>query len=181
MKIKGILIALITIIVIIIGTPYLLREIVFPYKYDEYVDKYSKEYNVDPLLVLSIMKVESNFNEEAVSHRNAKGLMQIMDDTGEWIAGKIGIDYFMSHMLYDPEISIKMGCWYLADLENEFDDLSLVLAAYNGGRGNVNEWLDKKEYSSDGENLDYIPFPETKKYVEKVETYYKVYKYLYKE
>ena len=82
-------------------------------------------------------------------------------------------------MLFDPEINIEFGCWYLNNLLSEFDDLSLALAAYNGGSGNVTKWLNDPEYSSDGENLTYIPFKETKKYVDKVSTRYNVYKFLY--
>ena len=105
-----------------------------------------------------------------------------MDTTGEWAAKEIGINYFIPSMLFDPELNIKMGCWYLKNLENEFNEnLDLILAAYNGGSGNVNKWLSDEEYSQDGENLDYIPFPETKKYVDKVKANYNIYKYLYEK
>ena len=92
---------------------------------------------------------------------------------------KIELDDFNTNMLYDPEINIEFGCWYLNNLLEEFGDLSLALAAYNGGSGNVTKWLSNPEYSSDGENLTYIPFKETKKYVDKVNTRYNVYKFLY--
>lgn len=179
MKFKGIIIALLLLIVVFIGGKYVIKKFVFPYQYKEFVDKYSEEHNVDPYLVLAVIKAESDFNREAVSKREAKGLMQIMDSTGEWIAEQMGINYFMPHMLFDPEVNIQMGCWYLSSLDKEFKDLNLVLASYNGGRGNVAKWLGDSQYSSDGKHLDYIPFPETKKYVDKVTTYYKVYKYLY--
>ena len=67
-----------------------------PYKYNEYVDKYSEEYDLDPLLVLAVIKTESNFDKDAVSKKEAKGLMQIMDKTGEWAAKEIGMNYFTS-------------------------------------------------------------------------------------
>ncbi len=105
--------------------------------------------------------------------------MQIMDSTGEWIASKLEVDNFNTNMLYEPEINIEFGCWYLNNLLKEFGDLSLALAAYNGGSGNVTKWLNDPEYSSDGENLTYIPFKETKKYVDKVSTRYNIYKFLY--
>ena len=105
--------------------------------------------------------------------------MQIMDSTGEWIAEKLEVDNFNPNMLYEPEINIRFGCWYLNNLLMEFGDLSLALAAYNGGSGNVTKWLNDPEYSSDGENLTYIPFKETKKYVDKVSTRYNIYKFLY--
>lgn len=180
MKLKRIVAILILIFIAYFGIATLLKNYIYPYKYDEYISKYSDEYEIDPYLVLAVMKTESNFNKEAVSKKNAKGLMQIMDETGEWVAKEIGINYFMPSMLFDPELNIRMGCWYIKNLEKEFDDnLELILAAYNGGSGNVNKWLNDEEYSEDGENLSYIPFPETKKYVDKVKTTYNIYKYLY--
>ena len=72
-----------------------------------------------------------------------------------------------------------MGCWYLDNLRDEFNNMDLVIAAYNAGRGNVNEWLKNIDYSSDGKTLNYIPFPETRAYVDKVNSYYNIYKFLY--
>ena len=179
MKLKKIIICLIVAIVILVGGKYSIKKYLYPYKYKEIVDKYSYEYNLDPFLVLAVIKTESNFNTDAESSKGAKGLMQIMDSTGEWIGSKVEIDKFNANMLYDPEINIEFGCWYLNSLLKEFSDLSLALAAYNGGSGNVTKWLNNPEYSSDGENLTYIPFKETKKYVDKVNTRYNVYKFLY--
>ena len=152
MKFKRILTILITVFIAYIGITLVMKNYVYPYKYADYINKYSEEYQVDPYLVLAVIKTESNFNKEAVSKRDAKGLMQIMDTTGEWAAKEIGINYFIPSMLFDPELNIKMGCWYLKNLENEFN-----------------------------ENLDYIPFPETKKYVDKVKANYNIYKYLYEK
>ena len=179
MKFKKIIICLIVAIVILVGGKYSIKKYLYPYKYKEIVDKYSYEYNLDPFLVLAVIKTESNFNTDAESSKGAKGLMQIMDSTGEWIGSKVEIDKFNANMLYDPEINIEFGWWYLNSLLKEFSDLSLALAAYNGGSGNVTKWLNNPEYSSDGENLTYIPFKETKKYVDKVNTRYNVYKFLY--
>ncbi|MDO5779208.1 MAG: lytic transglycosylase domain-containing protein [Clostridium sp.] len=179
MKLKKIIIWLLVAIVILIGGKYSIKKYLYPYKYEKIVNKYSYEYNLDPFLVLAVIKTESNFNVDVESNKGAKGLMQIMDSTGEWIASKLEIDDFNANMLYDPEINIEFGCWYLNNLLKEFGDLSLVLAAYNGGSGNVTKWLNDPEYSSDGENLTYIPFKETKKYVDKVNTRYNVYKFLY--
>lgn len=180
MKFKRILTILIVLLVAYFGFIFAMKKYVFPYPYKEYVDKYSEEYDLDPYLVLAVIKTESKFNKDAVSKKDAKGLMQVMDSTGEWIAKEQEINYFTPSMLFDPELNIKMGCWYLDNLEKEFDrNLELVLAAYNGGSGNVNKWLSNEDYSEDGETLNYIPFPETKKYVDKVKANYSIYKYLY--
>ncbi|MEG2290868.1 MAG: lytic transglycosylase domain-containing protein [Clostridium sp.] len=180
MKFKRILIILISLVIVYFSLTFVAKKYFFPYKYSEYINSFSEEYNIDPLLVLSVIKTESNFDENAISNRDAKGLMQIMDKTGEWAAEEIGINYFLPNMLFNPEINIRIGCWYLANLETEFIDLDLVIAAYNGGSGNVNKWLGDTTYSKDGKKLDYIPFKETKKYVDKVNTNYNIYKYLYR-
>jgi Soluble lytic murein transglycosylase and related regulatory proteins (some contain LysM/invasin domains) len=152
----------------------------FPLKYSENIIKYSQEYNLDPFLVAAVIKTESNFDEGAKSNKNAYGLMQITPDTAEWAAEKMNVNSFKTEMLYNPDFNIRMGCWYLNNLKEEFDDnIEVVLAAYNGGRGNVQKWLRNAEHSTDGKNLQYIPFKETDKYVKKVKVNYNIYKYLY--
>lgn len=158
----------------------------FPLEYKELVIKYSKENELDPLLVFSLIKAESNFDPKATSHKNARGLMQIIDNTGIWAAEKMGIEGFKTEYLYDPEINIKIGCWYLKNLRNEIYEYNgeinndLLLAAYNGGIGNVQKWLKDRQYSSSGKTLDKIPYKETENYVRKVNSYKIVYKKLYK-
>jgi len=177
------LIVLVAIIIAIgVGSQYVIKEKFFPYKYQEYVDKYSNKYNLDPLFVLAVIKTESKFDDDAHSHKNAVGLMQITVETGEWAAKEMGYNTFSKDDLYNEEYNIRMGCWYLRRLNDTFDkDLDLTIASYNAGPTNVQTWLDNEKYSSDGKSIDYIPFGETKKYVDKVNTYYNVYKYLYKD
>lgn len=182
MKLKKVITFLIVILIIYFTTIFMVKKYVFPMKYKSYVEKYSEEYNVDKYLVYSVIKIESNFNGKAESNKGAKGLMQIMDSTGEWAAKEIGINYFLSSMLFDEELNVKIGSWYLNNLIEEFDgNIDLVLAAYNGGSGNVNKWLGDEDYSEDGETLSVIPFNETKKYVDKVNIINKIYKYLYEK
>lgn len=179
MNLKRFILFLLIVLLICIGAKYGFKKYIFPYEHKAYVDKYSSEYNLDPLLVLSIMKTESGFNEKSESNKGAKGLMQIMDSTGTWISEEVGIYFFYPNMLYEPELNIRFGCWYLNNLREEFVDLDLILAAYNAGSGNVNKWLVNEEYSKDGKSLSYIPFNETRKYVDKVKVNYSIYKYLY--
>lgn len=153
---------------------------IYPLNYQEHILTYSKEYNLDPNLVAAVIKAESDFDKDALSHRGAYGLMQIMPDTADWIAAQSGMKEITYDALYTPEINIKMGCWYLDNLSKEFNgDINLILAAYNGGRGNVQKWLNDEEYSKDGKNLHLIPFKETDGYVKKVNKNYKIYKRLY--
>lgn len=181
---------LLVIIIVLVGSVFILHNVskrMFPLEYKELVIKYSEENELDPLLVFSVIKAESNFDPQATSHKNARGLMQIIDNTGIWAADKMGIEGFKAEYLYDPEVNIKIGCWYLKNLRNEIYQYNgeinndLLLAAYNGGIGNVQKWLKDKDYSSSGKTLDKIPYKETENYVRKVNGYKIVYKKLYEK
>lgn len=181
-RFKGLLTFLFIIIVVIIAvnsTGYVLKQM-FPQKYSNYVEKYSDEYGLNKNLVYSIIKAESGFDSKAISSRNAKGLMQIMDSTGEWAAEKIKIEDFDSSMLLDPQTNIRIGCWYISKLLNQYDqNVELALSAYNAGSGNVSKWLKDIGISSNGKTLDRIPFAETENYVKKIKKYNYIYKRLY--
>ena len=179
MKVKKLAVVLIVILIAFYGGRYVLKEHIFPFKHKETIVKYAEENNLDPYFVLSVIMAESGFRTDATSHKNAMGLMQITEETGKWIAEQMGLSDYSSEKLYDEEYNIKMGCWYLNNLREEFGDVDLFVAAYNAGRGNVREWLNNKEYSKDGKTLSYIPYKETKQYVDKVNTYYKIYKMIY--
>jgi soluble lytic murein transglycosylase len=155
----------------------------YPIKYNNIITKYSTEYNLDPYLIFAIINVESHYDPNAKSHKDAQGLMQITPTTGKWAAEKLNIKNFNLDMLYDPDTNIKIGCWFLDNLRNEFHEFDsevvLMLASYNGGSSNVKKWLKDKKYSQTGMTLDEIPFKETKCYVDKVLRNYKIYKWLY--
>ncbi|MCB2292509.1 lytic transglycosylase domain-containing protein [Clostridium algoriphilum] len=183
MKFKRIIkiLSIIFLVIILINIKSIFK-IFYPLKYDDQIIKYSQRYDVDPCLVAAVIRAESNFDGNAVSHRGAYGLMQIMPDTAQWIATNMKLKKFNVDKLYDNEINIAMGCWYIHNLNNEFNgNIDLVLAAYNGGRGNVQKWLKNPAYSSDGKTLINIPFGETDKYVKKVKTNYNIYFKLYGE
>lgn len=157
-----------------------IGRVLYPFPYREMTFFYARVHDVDPFLLAAIMKAESGFNSRAVSGRGARGLMQIMPETGRWIARQTGDPDFQPDRLFEPETSINFGAWYLADLEKEFSgDTVLALAAYNGGRGNVREWLVGKNLSGGKGDIDQIPFPETRHYVKKVLLYHKIYSRLY--
>ncbi|WP_425539882.1 lytic transglycosylase domain-containing protein [Microaceticoccus formicicus] len=147
-------------------------------KYIDIIDKYSKQYNSDPLMIAAIIKVESDFDTNAVSPMNAKGLMQIVPDTGKWISERLEEEYH-DDKLHDPDYNIHLGAYYYEYLYEHFGDVEIALAAYNGGMGNVEEWLKDPNISYHGDKLDNIPFGETKNYVEKVMNTYKTYKLFY--
>jgi len=181
MKMKTIIkiLSLILLCVILINIKSIFK-VFYPIKYQNQIVKYSQKYNVDPHLVAAVIRAESNFDTNAVSSRGAYGLMQIMPDTAVWIAQNMKIQDFNKEKLYDADTNIEMGCWYINNLNVEFGgNIELVIAAYNGGRGNVQKWLINKEYSTDGKTLINIPFKETDKYVKKVKTNYNIYLKLY--
>jgi soluble lytic murein transglycosylase len=133
------------------------------------IEKYSDEYDVPKELVFAVIKVESGFDPEAESSVGALGLMQMMPKTFEWLTGEEHLDEHLSfEELTDPEVSIRYGTYYLRYLYLKFENWDTVLAAYNGGEGNVAKWLTDPECSDGNGNLTYIPFEETRNYVKKV-------------
>ena len=176
---KYLVLVLILIIAFFVCFKTVLRAM-YPLKYKDSLISYSREYGVDPDLVAAVIKTESNYNDEAESQKGAMGLMQIMPDTGTWISETIGMSDFSIEMLRAPDTNIRFGVWYLNELSKQFNgEYDCVIAAYNGGPGNVNKWLQNQEYSSNGINLDTIPFKETRNYVKSVTFNHKMYKYLY--
>lgn len=172
-------------LILIIGIAALCNNVswfmkyLYPLNYEGSIVKYAREYNVDPYLVASVIKVESNFSPEVVSSKGAVGLMQLMPTTAQWVAEKIAMEGVTPEHLKNPDLNIRIGTWYLSSLMKEFHgDLTLVLAAYNGGRGNVAQWLKSGEL--DGTREEQIPFPETRNFVTKVKKSYKWYRKLYK-
>ncbi|MEA4960511.1 lytic transglycosylase domain-containing protein [Lutispora sp.] len=176
-----IIFAVIVLYILGLNIPKLLNAI-YPIGYRDIIVKYADSYGLDPYLIAAIIKVESGYDSYARSSKGALGLMQIKPSTGEWIGEKLKVTNFSEEMLYDPEINIKMGCWYLDYLFKYYDgDIKLVLAAYNGGQGNVSKWLKDADYSDDGVTLKNIPFAETKLYVEKINRAYKMYNKIYRD
>ena len=153
-----------------------INKFLYPKKYSQYVEKYSNKYNLDENLVYSVIKAESKFRPNAQSHKGAKGLMQISDITKDWAIEELGIKNID---IFNPETNIMLGCWYLNKLYKEFGNIDLVVAAYNGGSGNVKKWLNNNDYSKDGKILHNIPFEETSNYVIKVSKNYKKYSDIY--
>jgi soluble lytic murein transglycosylase len=149
-------------------------------QYQDIIDQYAHAYGLDPAFVAATIFVESSFRPSVESYAGAIGLMQIMPSTGMWIAGKIGIEDYKIEMLLDPDINVQMGCWYLSYLLDLFDgNEKTASAAYNAGPRRVQEWLADDRYSTDGENLSVIPYEETKAHVERITSYYEIYKGVY--
>lgn len=136
----------------------------------------AEHYGIDKALLFSIIRTESGFKKNAVSDKGATGLMQITENTAEYVAKMKGVS---TYNLKDPITNIDFGCHYYKYLEKRFCELNTVLAAYNAGEGNVSIWLKDKKYSADGKNLEIIPLKETDEYVKKINKSLVKYKKLY--
>ena len=147
-----------------------IDETTHPRDYADLVTKYAVEYNIPEYVIYAVIKTESDFEANALSEAGAMGLMQMMPATFEWLTGDEHLDEHLDvSSLNTPDVSIRYGSYYLLYLFRRFDhNWNTVFAAYNGGEGNVAEWLENPEYSDGQGNLTYIPFKETRNYVKKV-------------
>lgn len=139
----------------------------FKLEHADLIKAYSEQYELDPALVCGVIYTESGFRTNATSRVGAKGLMQIMPDTGREIAEALG-ETFDENNLFDPEVSIRYGCYYLREQLDRFDQNEAVtLAAYNAGPHRAELWISEYGLDSKG-HIRYIPFGETDRYVDKV-------------
>lgn len=177
---KVFMIILITII-IFVALCYLAKQFLYPLKYFDIVKEEAAKNNVEPYLVMAIIKTESNFNKTAVSSKEAKGLMQIMDSTAEDIKSKIDTDIDITD-IYDEKVNITLGCKYISTLIEKYSgNYYLAVCAYNAGMGNVDKWIEQGIITSnlsEYRNIN-IPFSQTKDYLYKVIKSYKMYRVLY--
>lgn len=136
-----------------------------PKKYDDIIDKYSTEYNVDKSLVKAVIFKESRFKETAVSSKGAIGLMQLMPSTALWLMNKLKIE---DYKIESADNNIRLGTYYLSYLMNLMDsDEEHALLAYNAGPENAKRWVNSEGYSK--EDMDnYVDFNETRKYVREI-------------
>ena len=150
--------------------------------YSEYVTTYAAKFGVPEYIVYAVIKIESNFKPDALSRAGAAGLMQLTEETFNDVTGQYMLNENLPYsQVYDPETNIRYGTYYLSYLYKQFGNWDVAFAAYNGGIGNVKNWLKDKDYSDDGETLKNYPsnFSETKSYVRLVNkaknTYIKLY------
>ena len=142
------------------GQPDFVQHLRYPLRYDQIVRTHAKNYDLDPALLAAVIYTESRFNARAESDAGAIGLMQLLPETARGIALRTGGGAFVVADLYDPEINIRYGAWYLRNLLRRYGDERTALAAYHAGQGNVDRWR------AQGVG---IQFPETREYVSDVE------------
>ena len=155
--------------------------VLYPMEYTDLIRENAREFNLDPAYVASVILAESAYDPRAVSSVNAQGLMQIMPDTADWIAGKFKETY-VDGSLFDPATNIRYGCWYLGFLMDRYDgNKACASAAYHSGQGTVDKWLKDPACSPDGKTLAVIPGSNASTYVNRILEYYEKYVELYNE
>jgi soluble lytic murein transglycosylase len=149
--------------------PLAYWHILFPKAWWENIKAESEKNNLDPYLVASLIRQESEFNPSVVSYANAYGLMQLLPVTGKQMAKEEGIKNFQTFQLLDPEMNIRLGCRYLREMLNKLGGVQeYALAAYNAGDERVVDWQSAGPYSGIDEFIESIPFTQTREYVEAI-------------
>jgi soluble lytic murein transglycosylase len=166
---------------LLINTP-LVWKWMYPIKYQEEIIEASRRYQVDPYLVLAIIRSESSFHTDRISNKGAVGLMQVMPDTADWIISQAGFRTSGANDLFDPRMNIHIGTWYLAFLLQMYEgNVVKAIAAYNAGPGKVNKWLTQDLWNGTRETIEDIPIGETRHYVQRVLYYHDRYRKIYNE
>ena len=159
-----------------------LLKILYPKTYSEIISVYAEEYDVEENLIYAVIKAESNFESQAVSNRDAIGLMQIVEETAIDVAKKNNIDIDTENIeeeILDIDNNINIGTKYLSTLLTQYGNIEVALAAYNAGIGTVNNWIEKQIIQADGSDIENIPYKETNNYVRKILRDYRIYNELY--
>lgn len=172
-KALGIALSLGSLMAIYLPEMPVIGRLFYPMHYEALVLEGAKANGLDPLFVATVIRQESGFRPNARSKVGAVGLMQLMPSTAQWASEQMGLKGYRLEKLTEPETNVKLGCWYLRYLFAQFRDPAMVLAAYNGGEGNLAYWKSLK-----GEHLRHA-YPETQRYVEAGLRAYQRYKALY--
>ena len=143
-------------------------EVLFPMAYWALIQKYAPARGLDPYVIAALMAQESTFDADIRSHANAIGLMQIVPATGRRYARTLRIPRFTAAKLTDPEINVRIGTAYFADLVEHFGGVHYALASYNAGPSPVSRWIAEKPGVARDEFIDDIPYPETQNYVKRI-------------
>ena len=157
------------------------ERMLYPRKYEALVDQWAETYELDPLLVDAFIRTESGFDPQATSTVDARGLMQMTEETFIWLRSKIAPDEGLTFAdLYKPEVSIRFGCYYLHLCLTRYNgDVATAAAAYHSGWGTVDNLLQMEEHSADGVTLQGFPYNQMNHYVKKITSCYAAYQRIY--
>jgi soluble lytic murein transglycosylase len=157
-----------------------LYVLAYPLGNSSLVQQVAQSLTLAPHLLFALILEESRYQVQAVSPAGARGLMQVMPQTGRQIAKELKIRRFSPEQLFDPAVNIRMGSWYFSRMLEEFGGkVHLALAAYNAGPHMVRKWLAAAGSSTEDEFVENIPYPETRNYVIRVMGSAQVYRFLY--
>lgn len=176
-NVAKILVVAIVILILTVVLRKIIIKITYPQKYSKYVEKYAEKYSLEKELIYAMIKAESNFKADAISNKEAIGLMQLLESTAYEVAEEIEQEITKEDIL-NPETNIHLGTKYISNLLNKYGNIELAVAAYNAGIGNVDSWIEKGTIKKDGTDIQNIPFKETNYYVRKILRDYKIYKQL---
>jgi soluble lytic murein transglycosylase len=154
-------------------------EALFPKPYWPDLKKFSSQNALDPYLVASLIRQESEFNPGAVSRASALGLMQLLPKVGSAVAKQEKLRHFSSDQLFTPQINLQLGTRYFREMVDKFGSFEYALAAYNAGTNRVDDWLGQGKYRDPQEFVESIPFTETREYVQAILRNANVYRQLY--
>ncbi len=155
-------------------------ELLFPMPYQKDLVKNAKLQNLDPYVVAALIRQESEFNPNAISHKNAYGLTQLLPATGRQMAKKNGVRRFRTSMLFQPATNLQLGSRYLRSMLDEWGGKwEETLASYNAGKTRVNDWVNWGSFQEPAEFVETIPFTETREYVQAVLRNAAIYRRLY--
>jgi soluble lytic murein transglycosylase len=165
----GLALVVVAVLSLVQPADHAVKEITLPLRHDDIIRQQAADKNVDAALIAAVIYTESRFRDQT-SHAGAKGLMQLMPETADYIARKSGGTRFERADLATPQINIAYGTWYLRYLLDKYEgNTILTLAAYNGGEGKVDEW--RRDAAARGEKFrvaSHVPFKETREYVHRV-------------
>jgi soluble lytic murein transglycosylase len=151
----------------------------FPKPYWVDLKRFSSSNALDPYLVASLIRQESEFNPNAVSNKNAVGLMQLLPKVGKVVAKQEKLKHYSATQLFTPQVNLQLGTRYFRSMVDQFGSFEYALAAYNAGSNRVQDWLGQGKYRDPQEFVESIPFTETREYVEAILRNANVYRQLY--
>ncbi|MDL2219716.1 lytic transglycosylase domain-containing protein [Ruminococcaceae bacterium OttesenSCG-928-O06] len=153
----------------------------YPRRYTVEVEHWAAEYELDPLLLYAFVRTESSFNAKAESSAGARGLMQMTEDTFDWIKSRIArTEAVVYEDLYDADTAIRFGACFLSlCLQRYHGDVGTAAAAYHSGWTTVDNLLQDEQYSADGKTLTEFPYRQMNHYVNKITQCYQKYQKLY--
>ena len=159
--------------------PRVYWEALFPKPYWPDLKKFSSQNALDPYLVASLIRQESEFNPSAVSRANAVGLMQLLPKVGKGVAKQEKIKHYTAQQLFTPAVNLQLGTRYFRAMVDKFGAFEYALAAYNAGSERVDDWLGQGKYRDPQEFVESIPFTETREYVQAILRNENLYRQLY--